>query len=49
MKAGWMFTNALRNLDLASMQHHQQAARQSASGLRDPQVYQSQRPPMRSV
>lgn len=30
--------------DLASMQHHQQAARQSASGLRDPQVYQSQRP-----
>lgn len=32
--------------DLASMQHHQQAARQSASGLRDPQVYQSQRPSM---
>jgi RNA recognition motif-containing protein len=30
--------------DLASMQQQQQAARQSAGGLRDPQLYQAQRP-----
>ncbi|KAF2260945.1 hypothetical protein CC78DRAFT_522691 [Lojkania enalia] len=33
--------------DLASMQQQQQAARQSAGGLRDPQVYQSPRPSIR--
>ncbi|KAF2196732.1 hypothetical protein GQ43DRAFT_241414 [Delitschia confertaspora ATCC 74209] len=33
--------------DLASMQQQQQAARQNAGGLRDPQVYQAQRPSIR--
>ena len=37
----------LRILDLASMQQQQQAARQNAGGLRDPQVYQAQRPSIR--
>ncbi|KAI9889747.1 MAG: Splicing factor [Vezdaea aestivalis] len=32
--------------DLASMQHHQQAARTSASGLRNPEIYESRSLPL---